>query len=82
MKKNIHYISIIIAFVGLLFVCNQSFVYAAMGGDSGNDKANLYKEAERFVLRAKKLEKKGKTERALKLYSKAYKKLLKAYNQD
>ena len=82
MKKNIQFVSIIITFVGLLFLCNPSFVYAAMSGDSGNDKANLYKEAERFVLRAKKLEKKDKIEKALKLYSKAYKKLLKAYQND
>ena len=82
MKKNIQFVSIIITFVGLLFLYNPSFIYAAMSGDSGNDKANLYKEAERFVLRAKKLEKKDKIEKALKLYSKAYKKLLKAYEKD
>ncbi len=82
MKKNIQFVSIIITFVGLLLLYNPNFVYAAMGGDSGNDKANLYKEAERFVLRAKKLEKKDKIEKALKLYSKAYKKLLKAYEKD
>ena len=82
MKKNIQFVSIIITFVCLLFLYNPSFVYAAMSGDSGNDKANLYKEAERFVLRAKKLEKKDKIEKALKLYSKAYKKLLKAYEKD
>jgi tetratricopeptide (TPR) repeat protein len=82
MKKNVQFVSIIITFVGLLFLYNPSFVYAAMSGDSGNDKANLYKEAERFVLRAKKLEKKDKVEKALKLYSKAYDKLLKAYNED
>jgi len=82
MKKNIQFVSIIITFVGLLFLYNPSFVYAAMSGDGGNDKANLYKEAERFVLRAKKLEKKDKIEKALKLYSKAYDKLLKAYDKD
>ena len=82
MKKNIQFVSIIITFVGLLLLYNPNFVYAAMGGDSGNDKANLYKEAERFVLRAKKLEKKDKIEKALKLYSKAYKKLMKAYQKD
>ena len=82
MKKNIQFILIIIAFVALLFAYNPSSIYAAMGGDSSNDKANLYKEAERFVVRAKKLEKKDKTEKALKLYSKAHKKLLKAYEKD
>ena len=82
MKKNIQFVSIIITFVSILFLYNPSFIYAAMSGDSGNNKANLYKEAERFVLRAKKLEKKDKIEKALKLYSKAYKKLLKAYDKD
>ena len=82
MKKNIQFVSIIITFVSILFLYNPSFIYAAMSGDSGNNKANLYKEAERFVLRAKKLEKKDKIEKALKLYSKAHKKLLKAYEKD
>jgi len=84
MKKNIQFVSIIITFVCLLFLYNPSFVYAAMSGDSsgGNEKVNLYKEAKRFIIRAKKLEKKDKLEKALKLYSKAYKKLLKAYQKD
>ena len=84
MKKNIQFISIIITFVCLLFLYNPSFVYAAMSGDSsgGNEKVNLYKEAKRFIIRAKKLEKKDKLEKALKLYSKAYKKLMKAYQKD
>jgi len=84
MKKNIQFISIIITFVCLLFLYNPSFVHAAMSGDSsgGNEKVNLYKEAKRFIIRAKKLEKKDKLEKALKLYSKAYKKLMKAYKKD
>ena len=84
MKKNIQFVSIIITFVGLLFLYNPSFVYAAMSGDSsgGNEKVNLYKEAKRFIIRAKKLEKKDKLEKALKLYSKAYKKLKRAYQKD
>ena len=84
MKKNIQFISIIITFVCLLFLYNPSFVYAAMSGDSsgGNEKVNLYKEAKRFIIRAKKLEKKDKLEKALKLYSKAYKKLKRAYQKD
>jgi len=53
-----------------------------MSGDSGNDKANLYKEAERFVLKAKKLEKKNKIEKAEKLYSKALINFEKAYAKD
>ena len=84
MKKNIQFISNIIAFVALLFIYNPTFVYAAMSGDSsgGNEKVNLYKEAKGFIIRAKKLEKKDKLEKALKLYSKAYKKLMKAYQKD
>ena len=54
----------------------------AAGGSDGNGKAGLYKEAEKLVLRAKKLEKKDKAEKALKLYSKAYDKLIKAYKKD
>ena len=51
MKKNIQFVSIIITFVGLLFLYNPSFVCAAMSGDSsgGNGKVNLYKEAKGFI---------------------------------
>ena len=71
---------IIYVFVFLLLT-NFSF---AAGGSSGNNgsEANLYKEAKKFIVRAKKLEKKDKVEKALKLYSKAYDKLLKAYDKD
>jgi len=50
--------------------------------DSGSSDNNLYKDAEKFVLRAKKLEEKNKIERATKLYSKALEKLQKAYKSD
>ena len=53
-----------------------------MSGDSGNNQDNLYKAAKKLVIKAKKLEKKDKVEKALKLYSKAYDKLLKAYDKD
>ena len=53
-----------------------------MSGGSGSNQENLYKSAKKLVLKAKKLEKKDKVEKALKLYSKAYDKLLKAYNKD
>ena len=53
-----------------------------MSGDSGSNQEELYKSAKKLVLKAKKLEKKDKVEKALKLYSKAYDKLLKAYNKD
>ena len=51
-------------------------------GSSNDGKASLYKEAKKLVLKAKKLEKKDKAEKALKLYSKAYEKLIKAYKKD
>ena len=65
------------------FLLLTNFSFAAGGSSSsyGNE-ANLYKEAKKFILKAKKLEKKDKVEKALKLYSKAYDKLLKAYDKD
>ena len=71
---------IIYVFVFLLLT---NFSFAAGGSSSSNGgEANLYKEAKKFIVRAKKLEKKDKVEKALKLYSKAYDKLLKAYDKD
>ena len=64
----------------LLLLTNLSL--AAMSGDSGNNQDNLYKAAKKLVIKAKKLEKKNKVEKALKLYSRAYDKLLKAYDKD
>ncbi len=71
---------IIYVFVFLLLT---NFSFAAGGSSSSNGgEASLYKEAKKFIVRAKKLEKKDKVEKALKLYSKAYDKLLKAYDKD
>ena len=70
---------IIYTFVFLLLT---NFSLAAMSGDSGGNQENLYKAAKKLVIKAKKLEKKDKLEKALKLYSKAYDKLLKAYDKD
>ena len=68
----------IIFIIILLLLTNTSF-----GAGTGDDsKDGLYKEAKKLVLRAKKFEKKDKLEKALKLYSKAYDKLLKAYDKD
>ena len=67
----------------LTFLLLANVCYAAGGSSSSNgNEANLYKEAKKFIVRAKKLEKKDKVEKALKLYSKAYDKLLKAYDKD
>jgi len=49
---------------------------------SGKDETSLYKSGKKLVLRAKKLEKKDKIEKAKKLYLKAYSKFEKAYVKD
>ena len=65
-----------------IFSLLANFSLAAMSGDSGSDQKNLYKNAKKLIIKAKKLEKKDKLEKALKIYSKAYDKLLKAYDKD
>ena len=65
------------------FLLLTNFCFAAGGSSSSNgNETNLYKEAKKFIVKAKKLEKRDKVEKALKLYSKAYDKLLKAYDKD
>ena len=57
--------------------------FAASGASGGeSNKASAFKAAENLILRAKKLEKKNKNEKALKLYSKAYDRLKKLYPKD
>jgi tetratricopeptide (TPR) repeat protein len=70
----------IILIASLILLTSNCF--AAGNSYDNSDKTGLYKEAKKLVLRAKKLEKKDKTEKALKLYSKAYDKLIKAYDKD
>ena len=70
----------IICFITLLLLSNACF--AAGSTSDGDSKDSLYKGAKKLILRAKKLEKKDQTEKALKLYSKAYDKLAKAYKKD
>ena len=70
-----------------IFLFLTNFSLAAMSGDSGSkdsggNQENLYKAAKSLIVKAKKLEKKDKLEKALKLYAKAYDKLLKAYDED
>jgi len=65
----------------VLLIANSSLAAGSSSSDGGN-KADLYKSGKKLVYRAKKLEKKDKIEKALKLYSKASDKLLKAYNKD
>ena len=70
---------LIIFFAVSFFNCNS--VDAAGSSSSGDsyDNAGLYKQGKKLVLRAKKLEKKNKKEKAEKLYLKALNKFEKAY---
>ena len=68
-----------------IFVFSQYFGESrAASSDSGNSDnyMNLYDDAKKFVLRAKKLEEKNKIDRAKKLYVKALEKLEQAYKTD
>ena len=61
-----------------LFIFAQYFgVSHAASSDSGSSEnyMDLYSDAKKFVLRAKKLEEKDKIDRATKLYIKAFEKL-------
>ena len=69
-------------FIFTITFCLFTQVSFAAGGDSGSDTSNPQKDAQNFVKRGKKLESKGKNEKALKLYDKAYKKLLEANKVD
>ena len=69
------------------FICTVAFCLLtqasfAAGSDSSSVSTNPQKEAQNFVKRGKKLESKGKNEKALKLYNKAYEKLLEANKAD
>ena len=76
----------------LLFILSLNNQVSAAGGggsdgggsDGGSDSPSisLYDQAVKLVKRAGKLEKKDKGERAKKLYSRAFKKLNKAYKTD
>ena len=69
----------IIFILSILLISNNCL---AAGSADGTTKIDLYKSAKKLVLKAKKLEKKNKVDKALKLYSKAYDKLIKAYKKD
>ena len=69
----------IIFILSLLLLSNNCL---AAGSSGEGNKNELYKSAKKLVLKAKKLEKKDKVEKALTLYSKAYDKLIKAYEKD
>jgi tetratricopeptide (TPR) repeat protein len=65
----------------ILFCLLAQSLFAAGNDDSGSNTSNYldqYKAAKKLVNRGKKLESKGKNDKALKLYDSAYKKLLEA----
>ena len=66
----------------LLFVFGFSQICISEGTDDGSSKVSTnYDKAKKLIIRAKKLDEKGKTEKALKRYEKALKYLLKS-NQE
>ena len=79
LKKNIKFLITLFILLGLSFHFN--FANAA-GTSVDKDEVSLYKAGKKLVLRAKKLEKKDKIEKAKKLYLKAYEKFEKAYTKD
>ena len=79
MKKNIK--NLLIFYIILSLSLSFNSVYAA-GSASSKDEASLYKAGKKLILRAKKLEKKNKNDKAKKLYLKAYNKLEEAYAKD
>jgi tetratricopeptide (TPR) repeat protein len=81
LKKGIKFLITLFILLGLSF--HSNFVYAASSsGNGATDKTSLYKSGKKLVLKAKKLEKKDKIEKAKKLYLKAYDKFEKAYAKD
>jgi len=80
LKKNIKFLITLLILLALSFHLN--FAYAAGSSSGDKDEVSLYKSGKKLVLRAKKLEKKNKVEKAKKLYLKAYDKFEKAYVKD
>jgi tetratricopeptide (TPR) repeat protein len=69
-------------FIYIISFCFLTQVALAAGSDSSSESDNYldkYKSAKKLVNRGKKMETKGKNEKALKLYNSAYNKLLEAY---
>jgi tetratricopeptide (TPR) repeat protein len=82
LKKNIKILLTVFILLGLSFNFNPSNAASGSSGSDGSDKTSLYKSGKKLVIRAKKLEKKDKIEKAKKLYLKAYDKFEKAYAKD
>ena len=71
----------IILIISLILIATNCFA-ASSGNGKDDSKTSLYKAAKKLVLKAKKLEKKDKVEKAQKLYLKALVKFEKAYAKD
>jgi len=72
-------------FICTVIFCLLTQVSFSAGNDSSSDSdsyLNPQKAAQNFVKRGKELESKGKKKKALKLYNKAYEKLLEANKAD
>ena len=80
LRKNIKFLITLFILLGIYF--NFNLVYSAGNVDADSDKSALYNSGKKLVLRAKKLEKKNKIEKAQKLYLKALSKFEKAYEKD
>ena len=73
----------IILIAAFIFVQYVGTSHGASSDSSSSDNyLDLYKDAKKFILRAKILEEKNKVDRATKLYSKALEKLEQAYKTD
>ena len=73
----------VISFLVFLGLCvSLNLTYAASGAGLDNTGSSLYKSGKKLIIRAKKLEKKEKIEKAKALYLKALVKLEKAYAED
>ena len=70
----------LLVFFGLSI--NLNLAYAASGTGLDSTGSSLYKSGKKLIIKAKKLEKKEKIEKAQTLYLKALSKLEKAYDKD
>ena len=70
----------LLVFLGLSV--NLNLAYAASGAGMDSAGSSLYKSGKKLIIKAKKLEKKEKIEKAQTLYLKALSKLEKAYDKD
>ena len=68
--------------VFLALSVNLNLAYAASGAGLDTTGSSLYKSGKKLIIKAKKLEKKEKIEKAQTLYLKALSKLEKAYDKD